>query len=599
MRRALVLALFLAGCAEEPAPTVVEAPVANEPPTVVVPTTGMDADVAALIDAGWDTLRQSLAATDVDAASKAEAYATFGLLCFGNGLTPTAESAFENAVYLMPDESRWIYFLALIHQFTGELELAANGFERVLELDQGQFAAAIRLGDVRYEQADTVAAKIAYERALSNEEYQASAYYGLGRIADAEGDTTTAIASYERVLDAQPNADRIHYLLGLAWRNAGDLEKAEENLARFGTAEPSFPDPLFDEISGGATQIGGLWANMNAGSQAFVDGDLDLAVEKFQQATVDHPNDPRSWESLGMALRRQGELPGAGDAYRKAVELSPDNGELAVTFAEVLVDQSDAQGALDALRTAAANNATDATVRMAFGMMLSQVGNSDAAIPEIEAAITHAETDDIRARAQYSLGRVQVANGNIDLAQAAFSAALASNPGHGGARLELARVYVRGRDFTSALASYRTYLENNPRYDVARIEAATAAIYLNDVAQARELLSDGVAEGEASPRQLSSLARLLVLVTDPSVRDPERALEHANEALKQTGARRHAETLALCLAALGLFDDAVRVQSEVLADAEQQGDAAVRDRAARNLEAYRLRRMGRLPLDAG
>ncbi len=598
MKRWIILPLLLSACAEDAPPSMTEVIEPAGPPDVVVPSTGMDAGVAALINEGWTTLNDALASTEVTNAERAEAYATFGLLCFGNGLTPTAEAAFENAIHWAPDDARWIYFLALVHQFTGELGAAGDGFETVLSLNPEQWAAAVRLGDVRYEQARFDAATAAYQSAATQADYRAAANYGLGRVADANGDYAAAISHYEIALAEQPNANRINYLLGLAWRNEGDLDKAQALLADHGSAEPAFPDPLFDEISGGRAQIGGLWANMNAGSQAFVDGDYAQAVENFQQATVDHPDDPRSWESLGMALRRTGELNEAEAAYRRAVVLSPDNGELAVTHAEISVELGNNEQALEDLQSAATHNANDATVRMALGMMYSQTGNHTAAVTEIQAAIAAAENDDIVARAQYSLGRAHTANGDTALAAQAFAAALEANPDHGGAQLELARTQARARQFVEALDHYVTYLSRFPRNDGARIEAATTAIFLNDVQTARALMEEGVSTGEASPRQLSSLARFLVLITDPEIRNPQSALQYANTALQATGTRQHAETLALCLAALGQFEDAVRIQNEILADAQQLGDTAAAERAARNLQAYQQRSLGRLPLDA-
>ena len=84
------------------------------------------------------------------------------------------------------------------------------------------------------------------------------------------------------------------------------------------------------------------------------------------------------------------------------------------------------------------------------------------------------------------------------------------------------------------------------------------------------------------------------------MRDPARSLEYAQRAFEQSRAPQHAETVALCLSAVGRFDEAVELQERLLAEAGQQrADAAERTRLADNLKRYRARGLGRLPFDAG
>ena len=624
----------------------------------------MEADVASLIEEQWNELQEARSVDDATPESTAEAYAQFGLACFGNGLVSTAESAFVNATRLAPQDARWTYFLALIREFTGMLDDAAAGFESVLALRPEDLPALLHLGDVRLEQARFADARKAYSRALELNVDSAAAHYGLGRVASETGDDELAVRHYEQALDLQPDASRVNYMLGLAWRNLGDMELAQSYLAKRGDAEPSFDDPLFDEISGGRARVGGLWANMNAGSQAFIDGNYPLAVQEYRIATGNHPDDPRSWQSLGMALNRIGDSAGAVEAYRKSLELAddsavvhhdlaeilirdrqlsdaeqhllkaiefdpqridtyeiyaqlliangrldealvaydraialdPQSSSLAISRTEVLIAMGRTDEALERLAASVGDNPRDQTLRLAYGMMLSGAGRTDEAEAEIRRTLMVATDDGTRARARFALGQVFLSSGAGPQAISEFEEALSLNPDHRAARLALARTHVRSRNVEQALSTYEALRARAPHDDAARIEAATAAIFVQRGAYARRLLEAGATE-TASARLLSALARLLALSPDPEVRDTERALQYAQRSFEMSGAPRHAETVALCLAANGRFEEAVEIQQELVREVPQR-DSAGRERMEENLRRYKARSLGRLPLDS-
>lgn len=625
----------------------------------------MQGDVAALVNERWDELDAALSTPGTQPEELAAVFAAFGLVCFGNGLVIPAETAFENATRLVPGDARWIYFLALVREFTGSLEEAGTGFEQVLALRPDDLPALIHLGDVRFEQARMADARTAFEHALVINPESAAARYGLGRVASAEGENQEAVDHFEAALVLQPNADRLNYLLGLAWRNLGDHDKAKAFFERRGTIEPSFEDPLFDEISGGQARVGGLWTDMIEGSQAYVDGDYIRAVEKFREASQNHPDDPRAWQSLGMALKSIGDVDAAEDAYlsalaldesnavvhldlarlmigggrveaaqahlkqaiaidprnvdtrvtlaglligmgrlsdalvqyNEALALDPQSGELAISRAEVLIALDRSSEALDALAEAVRVNPLDVTVRTSYGMMLSDAGRTDAALAEVSRALEVADDDMARARAHFALGRINTTLGNAGAAISSFETAVALSPGHRAARLELARTLVRSRQYEQALAAYQLLLEQAPDNERARIEAAGTALLMRQPLEARRVLEEGATRDSASPQLQSALARLLALARNAEVRDPDRALDMALRAFESSRSTGIAETVALCLAAVGRFEEAIELQQQLLDEATQRADAAEQARLQGNLAAYRSGRLGRLPLD--
>lgn len=300
----------------------------------------MESQVAQIMDGAWTQLQENLTKASIDPKQKAEAYAQYGLTAFGNGLAIPAKKAFELSIEATPNDVRWIYYLALIHEYLGELELAVTRLVKVLSIREDDKATLIRLGGVYFEQSKFEESKQAYQRVVDQEPTNAAGLAGLARIAAIAKDHQTAVELFEIALKQQPSADQLYYALGLSLRALGKKEEAKAALSKRGSNEPSFEDPLFDEITGGQDQAEGLWTHMTAGSQALVEGNYLKAAEAFELATIDLPEDPRSWQSLGLAKVRLNDLPGAIEAYRTAETLSPENPEILFELGKLFVATS-------------------------------------------------------------------------------------------------------------------------------------------------------------------------------------------------------------------------------------------------------------------
>ena len=94
---------------------------------------------------------------------------------------------------------------------------------------------------------------------------------------------------------------------------------------------------------------------------------------------------------------------------------------------------------------------------------------------------------------------------------------------------------------------------------------------------------------EAFPQNLALqhlLARLLAASQQASVRDGERALEVARQLVTTRASLEHVETLAMALAELGRFDEAVARQRDVVRQLETAGEVTGLSTARMRLELY-------------
>ena len=91
------------------------------------------------------------------------------------------------------------------------------------------------------------------------------------------------------------------------------------------------------------------------------------------------------------------------------------------------------------------------------------------------------------------------------------------------------------------------------------------------------------------------LARLLATAPDEAVREGAAALEIALEVFEDYRRPEFAETLAMALAEVGRFEEAVQVQSRVVTEIESRGDTSQLAKARRWLENYEAGRPVRAP----
>jgi tetratricopeptide (TPR) repeat protein len=167
------------------------------------------------------------------------------------------------------------------------------------------------------------------------------------------------------------------------------------------------------------------------------------------------------------------------------------------------------------------------------------------------------------AEAEANLGVALSAQGRLDEGAAHLRRAIALRPGSADAHRNLAQAYARLHRPADAVAQFLESLRYEP---------------------------DNVAA-------LNGAAWILATSTDASVRDGARARALAEKAVQLTG-RRDADSLdnlAVALAELGRFDEAMAVTMDAAAAARASGQAAMLGDLQQRLIAYRAHQPIRVP----
>jgi tetratricopeptide (TPR) repeat protein len=335
----------------------------------------------------------------------------------------------------------------------------------------------------------------------------------------------------EDALAFDPSAASIHSPLANAYRGLGDTAKAEEHLK--------------------------LWRNTDLVVPDRLRADLDMSVESGL-----------AYELRGVRALEARDFKAAEEAFRKGIELAP------------------------------ATTALGRSLRHKLGTALVMQGDVDGAVARFEevAKLAPAEgLDESSAKANYSLGVILAGSGQLNQAIPRLTAATRYNPNYTEAWMALGDTLRSSGRIEASLKPYSEVVRINPRSADARFAYAMALVRLRRYRDAKAWLEESTRVLPDRPELSHALARILAAAPDDTVRDGTRAMALVQDLMKANKTTVVGETMAMALAELGQFGDAVDVQKGVIAAAEQGGAAQDVRRMTANLHLYERRQACRIP----
>lgn len=482
----------------------------------------LDPSVATQIRGKYAALTRIRESAGASDAQLGAAHGEYGMLLHAAENLEAAEPAYLNAQALMPSDPRWPYYLAHVRRTEGRTAESVALLNRTLELRPNDLATLVWLGRASQDQGQVEMAEKYFLQAQSIAPKTVAVLAGLGQIALARKDFTRAIALLEEGLSINPQASSLYSQLAAAYRGVGKHDEAEALQKRWRNTDVPVPDPLRE--------------------------DLDLALESGL-----------SYELRGVRVMTDGDYESAVEFFRRGVALTEANTQLG------------------------------RSLRHKLGTALYLSGNTAEAVKHFEEVVRLEPAegqDEPSAKAHYSLGVIMASDGRVDGAIAHFTRAVEFSPNYLEARLALGDALRRAGRVEASLEHYADAVRSNPRAAEARFGYAMALVRLRRYAAARDWLVESTRVQPDRPELTHALARLLAAAPDDRVRDGRRALALIEELFKSFKTTDVGETMAMTMAELGEFQQAVGIQRGVLDAARRAGNDADVRRMTANLRLY-------------
>lgn len=382
--------------------------------------------------AALDRLR---AAGDAPAGDLAGAYGDLAAALLAYQFSDAAEAALVNAHQLAPDELRWTYLLGYLYTLRGDPQRASTLLSEALEMAPDLVPAMVRLGRLRLDTGQTAEARGLFERALEVEPRSAAAHEGLGRVATAEGDHSEAVSHFRHALELAPDASSLRYLLGQSLRRLGDLEAAQQELARSGDAPVQLPDPMVQAIGGEAASAQFFIVQ---GSELLTDGNVESAVGSFRRAVELEPDNFVAHKGLAYSLEKLGDLPAAVQQLRTALESADEPAEKAeghAVLGTLMITIGNDEEAVAQLESSLAVDPNQPATRLKLADTLARLGQFEEALAGYDRLLGELD-DTISVRVRRGTALINLRRHDEALAE--FQRAVSSAPDNPDVRLRYA-----------------------------------------------------------------------------------------------------------------------------------------------------------------
>ena len=184
----------------------------------------------------------------------------------------------------------------------------------------------------------------------------------LGDFTLARGDAASAVAMYNRAHQAEPDAILPLMRLGVAFAQLGSYEESAGAYRAALAIEPVNPDAH--------RGLGNALVALNRPQEGLPNLETALAMS----------NDPRAYNSIGVALDMLGRHDDAQFYYRQGVELAPGDADLTANLALSLALSRQFDEAIALMREAASRPDATARHRQNLALILALADRTDEAI---------------------------------------------------------------------------------------------------------------------------------------------------------------------------------------------------------------------------
>jgi Tfp pilus assembly protein PilF len=391
-------------------------------------------------------------------------------------------------------------FLSLLFAVSGPA-----GLPQVVDQKGAQIRDHFRRAQAALQANDESAAEKEFRAILALDPKNVAARTNLGVLALGHGDCQAASVEFRSALAAQPSLTKAQALLGICQKRLGDP-------AARATLEKSF-QKLQDKPL--RIQVGMELAGLYDGQ-----GDLD-ATASVMRTLVDL--DPENADILYAAQRVYSEL--ADDTLNKLAIVAPQSARMQQVIAERLINAGDLQGATDHYRKALEINPRLPGVRYELAEAILELSPNDVRAQtesekELEAAV---KIDGESARTECLFGRIAVLRSDLESAQRHYNRAFALNPSDVEAQIGLGRLLATTDRPQDAAKYLRMAVQSDPLNGEAhyRLASVCRRLQLKDEAEKELRLFQEIKQTKERVKELYKQMNKKPKAQDDQEPDPE------------------------------------------------------------------------------
>ena len=311
-----------------------------------------------------------------DTKKKSGAYGHLAMVYHAYGLVEPAKQSYANAIALYESEFAWHYLLAYLYHIQGEFEAAIRQYHDAVRVEPRYLPAWVHLGQAQLEIDDVNGARESFESAISLSETSTPALSGLASVESRQRNFDRSIELIRRAIASEPEAKQLHYQLAMAYRQAGQREKAREQLALQGPRRPSLTDPVLGRMQS-LNQTSQVF--LSRGVEAYRRGDYLEAASQYKKALEASPDDPSTYLSISWVLELADRPEEAVPYLDRALELDPDLAMAHFNKGAMLESRGRDEEALEHYRAAVEQEPESLPPRQLLANTLMRTGNYEEA----------------------------------------------------------------------------------------------------------------------------------------------------------------------------------------------------------------------------
>jgi tetratricopeptide (TPR) repeat protein len=222
-----------------------------------------------------------------------------------------AAKEFQEALRLDPgDQVARVSYIRLLMLQT-KFEAALPYAEEYKRSHPNDFDACYLLGVVDRELGKYAEAKTLLEQTVKMKPGNFAARYHLGLVYSKTGEAAEARTQLEKAIQVEPSSPEAHFQLAAVLRSLSLPDEARAQLS------------LYQNLMAQRNQRDVAAARANEARELLKNGDVQGAVELYRAAVEKDANDARLYYDLAIALQRKGDDAGGLEAILRAVEIDP------------------------------------------------------------------------------------------------------------------------------------------------------------------------------------------------------------------------------------------------------------------------------------